>query len=111
MKTNMKIHLKRLMAIAIGATLTACAVGPDYQRPAMELPETYPAASVESAASALPKREPWWMSFNDPLLNRVMDEALANNTDLDARAIAEKAMAIAGEICIYTNAHIALEEL
>src|SRR5450432_19337 len=38
-------------------------------------------------------------------------KALANNTDLDARAIAEKAMAIAGEICIYTNATITLEEL
>ena len=38
-------------------------------------------------------------------------KALANNTDLDARAIAEKAMAIAGEICIYTNANIVLEEL
>jgi ATP-dependent HslUV protease subunit HslV len=38
-------------------------------------------------------------------------KALANNTDLDARAIAEKAMAIAGEICIYTNANIAVEEL
>ena len=37
--------------------------------------------------------------------------ALAGNTDLDARAIAEKAMAIAGDICIYTNATIALEEL
>jgi ATP-dependent HslUV protease subunit HslV len=38
-------------------------------------------------------------------------KALANNTDLDARAIAEKAMAIAGEICIYTNTRIAVEEL
>ncbi|MBI3490978.1 MAG: ATP-dependent protease subunit HslV [Acidobacteria bacterium] len=38
-------------------------------------------------------------------------KALAANTDLDARAIAEKAMAIAGEICIYTNAHIVVEEL
>jgi ATP-dependent HslUV protease subunit HslV len=38
-------------------------------------------------------------------------KALANSTDLDARAIAEKAMAIAGEICIYTNANIVLEEL
>src|SRR5689334_17956045 len=37
--------------------------------------------------------------------------ALANNTDLDARAIAEKAMAIAAEICIYTNSNIVLEEL
>ena len=38
-------------------------------------------------------------------------KALAHNTDLDARAIAEKSMAIAGEICIYTNAVITLEEL
>src|SRR5216110_1261633 len=38
-------------------------------------------------------------------------KALAGNTDLDARTIAAKAMAIAGEICIYTNAHIVVEEL
>ena len=38
-------------------------------------------------------------------------KALANNTELDARAIAEKAMAIASEICVYTNATIVLEEL
>jgi ATP-dependent HslUV protease, peptidase subunit HslV len=37
--------------------------------------------------------------------------ALAANTELDARAIAEKAMAIAGDICIYTNTKIVLEEL
>jgi ATP-dependent HslUV protease subunit HslV len=38
-------------------------------------------------------------------------KALAGNSDLDARAIAEKAMAIAGEICIYTNTNISVEEL
>lgn len=38
-------------------------------------------------------------------------KALANNTDLDARAIAEKAMTIAGDICIYTNGNIVVEEL
>ena len=38
-------------------------------------------------------------------------KALANNTDLDAFAIAEKSMAIASEICIYTNANIVVEEL
>lgn len=38
-------------------------------------------------------------------------KALAADTDLDARAIAEKAMAIASEICIYTNANIVVEEL
>jgi ATP-dependent HslUV protease, peptidase subunit HslV len=38
-------------------------------------------------------------------------KALADNTDLDARAIAEKSMKIAGDICIYTNTSIVVEEL
>jgi ATP-dependent HslUV protease subunit HslV len=37
--------------------------------------------------------------------------ALYENTDLGARAIAEKALRIAGEICIYTNDQITIEEL
>jgi ATP-dependent HslUV protease, peptidase subunit HslV len=37
--------------------------------------------------------------------------ALAAHSDLDARSIAEKSMAIASEICLYTNANIAVEEL
>jgi ATP-dependent HslUV protease subunit HslV len=37
--------------------------------------------------------------------------ALIAHSDLDARSIAEKSMAIASEICLYTNANIALEEL
>jgi ATP-dependent HslUV protease subunit HslV len=37
--------------------------------------------------------------------------ALINNTKLSARQITEKAMAIAGEICIYTNDSITYEEL
>jgi ATP-dependent HslUV protease subunit HslV len=37
--------------------------------------------------------------------------ALMENTDLGALEIAEKAMQIAGDICIYTNNHITIEEL
>ena len=37
--------------------------------------------------------------------------ALAVHTALDARKIAEEAMKIAAEICIYTNSEIAVEEL
>jgi ATP-dependent HslUV protease, peptidase subunit HslV len=37
--------------------------------------------------------------------------ALIENTDLSAREIAEKAMKIAGAICIYTNDRITIEEL
>jgi ATP-dependent HslUV protease, peptidase subunit HslV len=37
--------------------------------------------------------------------------ALVNNTELDARGIAERAMVIAAGICIYTNSNIVVEEL
>jgi ATP-dependent HslUV protease subunit HslV len=37
--------------------------------------------------------------------------ALARNTALDARTIAEQSMRIAAEICIYTNAELTVEEL
>ena len=38
-------------------------------------------------------------------------QALLENTTLEARAIVEKALSIAGEICIYTNRQIQIEEL
>jgi ATP-dependent HslUV protease, peptidase subunit HslV len=37
--------------------------------------------------------------------------ALIENTDLPARDVAEKSLHIAGQICIYTNDHITIEEL
>lgn len=37
--------------------------------------------------------------------------ALVNNTELEARRIAEEAMAIAASLCIYTNQQITVEEL
>lgn len=37
--------------------------------------------------------------------------ALLANTDLDAREIAEKALNIAGDICVFTNHHHTVEEL
>jgi ATP-dependent HslUV protease subunit HslV len=37
--------------------------------------------------------------------------ALAQNTELDARAIVEKALGIAADICIYTNRNLTIEEL
>ena len=37
--------------------------------------------------------------------------ALFENTELGAHEIAEKAMKIAGDICIYTNEHVTFEEL
>ena len=37
--------------------------------------------------------------------------ALAAHTELDAKAIASEALKIAGDICIYTNGNVVVEEL
>lgn len=37
--------------------------------------------------------------------------ALLENTDLDAKTIAEKALTIAGDICVFTNQHKTIEEI
>ena len=37
--------------------------------------------------------------------------ALLRNTDMDARSIVKKALEIAGDICVYTNQNIVIEEL
>ena len=37
--------------------------------------------------------------------------ALLENTDLDARGVVEQALKIAGDICIYTNHNVTVEEL
>lgn len=38
-------------------------------------------------------------------------KALAENTDLSAREIAEKALRIAGKICVFTNGNLTIEEI
>jgi ATP-dependent HslUV protease subunit HslV len=38
-------------------------------------------------------------------------KALVENTELGPREIAERALKIAGDICIYTNHHVTIEEL
>ena len=37
--------------------------------------------------------------------------ALLENTELSAREITEKSLSIAGDICVFTNHHVTLEEL
>ena len=37
--------------------------------------------------------------------------ALVENTELDARAVVERALAIAADICVYTNRNLTIEEL
>ena len=79
----MKIVIeKTCFALVFSALISGCVMGPDYQRPAIDLPDA-PAQRIVSPDALKPAvTTPWWMSFNDAELNRVIDEALKNNLDL-----------------------------
>jgi len=61
--------------------LVSCTVGPDYKRPDLDLPRDY---GVTQSSATAPQK--WWSVFGDPVLDRMVDEALAANYDLKAAA-------------------------
>ncbi len=71
----------RPIALALALSLAGCAIGPDYERPATDLPE-----KLAPAQSASAMAERWWTLFGDPALDALIDEALAANRDLAAAA-------------------------
>ena len=71
----------RVVVALLTILLSGCMVGPNYSRPEMDLPKDFGVAQ-----SAAPAPERWWMVFNDPVLDRFVDEALAANYDLKAAA-------------------------
>lgn len=92
------------LPVATAALLTGCMVGPNYERPPTPEHAEYreaaaretgaPAAPDDSAtdtAAALPTVPTpasvadlaWWELFRDPVLQELIETALANNRDLD----------------------------
>ncbi|NGX15368.1 efflux transporter outer membrane subunit [Wenzhouxiangella sp. XN24] len=75
------MRLDRLTGLAAAGLLTACAVGPDYERPELEMPEAWPDQAVlEPVADA--ELQQWWRVFGDPVLDELVERALGDNLEL-----------------------------
>jgi len=95
--------MRRVVAPAVAALLTACAAGPDYVRPTLALPAAYKEDGPWKTAEPQPvdSRQPWWESYRDPTLNTLMQDAERANQSIrqaeaqyrQARAIADAARA------------------
>lgn len=68
--------------LLLAATLlcSGCKLGPDYERPAVPLPEGWRSLSSNEQESLA--NTPWWELFKDPELVRLIDLALTENKDL-----------------------------
>jgi multidrug efflux system outer membrane protein len=65
--------------------LAGCAsVGPDYQRPVIDTPETWRQLTTEEAVDYA--NTAWWQLFDDPVLDQLIQTALEENKDLKIAA-------------------------
>ena len=64
-------------------SLSGClSVGPDYTKPTLNLPANWVEANSALPSSPQDGLRMWWQAFNDPLLNRLVDQALEQNQDI-----------------------------
>jgi len=84
-------RFRRAIAIVVLATLTgSCTVGPTYVRPSAPVPSTYKEAIdwvVATPADVL-EREPWWLVFQDPVLNELESRVEVSNQNVAAAVAA-----------------------
>ncbi len=71
------------LSLILSGLLAGCAIGPDYVRPDLAVPETFiHSDSNRSAAQAVDTQ--WWRSFNDAALTQSIEEALTTNYDVQS---------------------------
>ncbi len=83
-----------LLALSVSA-MAGCAVGPDYVAPKADLPTHFQGSAAlaqRDASHGLTGTPPensvaldrWWTNFHDPVLSEIVEQALAQNLDLQA---------------------------
>ena len=79
--------MMRLLALLMaGAALTACAAGANYQQPGLPPPSSWSVFKDGVKNPRLTPADPaqlnrWWMQFSDPVLDQIVERAVAGNLD------------------------------
>ncbi len=84
--------MRRAMVALLAFPLAGCLLGPDYRRPDVNAPSAfrYETADARETANTI-----WWQQFEDPVLDELIVEALANNLSVKiAAANVEQAAAV-----------------
>ena len=91
---------KKIIIALVTATLVGCTMAPVYQRPAMPMPDQWPAGAIypdqsNTANGQITAAQIGWREFfADPALQHLIEIALKNNRDLRVAALnIEKARA------------------
>lgn len=64
------------------AVLAGCAVGPDYRPPQVPVPDAWqsqPSSGLKTETADAPTLATWWTVLNDPVLDQLIERAVAEN--------------------------------
>jgi len=75
----MKLDARLLRALLLALSLSGCMVGPDYVRPAIDVPAAW---RIDEGEARDLSGTAWWEQFDDPVLNDLIVSALAQNKDV-----------------------------
>jgi NodT family efflux transporter outer membrane factor (OMF) lipoprotein len=83
MKTAFRLTLVAAVLAAVAA-VSGCAVGPDYKRPAADLPVAWKLEQPwrTGAPADTADKGPWWEAFGDPQLDALEQRAMADSPTL-----------------------------
>jgi NodT family efflux transporter outer membrane factor (OMF) lipoprotein len=80
-------RLRSAAALVLALAAGACAVGPNYRPPATPAPAAAPFVSATPAIASPDAPPPdWWRLYDDPTLDKLVQEALTENEDLKVAA-------------------------
>jgi len=108
--------ITRLGGLALLATLTACTtVGPDYKLPDAAVAKRPAAAqpflgAAEPVYQSTPLPDHWWRLYHDPVLDKLVQQALEHNANLRvAAANLARSRAVVDEVEEHTRPDVSIE--
>jgi multidrug efflux system outer membrane protein len=97
MRQPEKLLLLKCLALAVTISVAGCTVGPDYQRPTLDIPDLFRGEKPDPVSTVSLADTAWWQVFKDPVLIQLINDGLANNHDLRiAAARVDQYRALAG---------------
>ena len=106
---SVRIWLSATALTGALAVLAACASVPPSHTTTPLSPDKVAASQSLAGQTGQWPDQAWWRGFNDPQLNSLMDEALANSPDLAAaQARLDKAEAVEGQVKAAMDADLTL---
>jgi NodT family efflux transporter outer membrane factor (OMF) lipoprotein len=88
---------RALLVLVVTGLLVGCTVGPDYRRPEVLVPAAWREAEQPGVSPGVAAVTEWWRTFQDPVLDRLVQRAVAANLDVKvATARVREARALRG---------------